>query len=258
MKTLREWLLAALMTGTPLFLLFSCNKSNVAPSPQQKVYTIRPYNSSSQISGTVTFTQVMNVDSVIVAVKLQGVSQDGYYPVYIRQGTSLEDGPVAFNLGNFNGDSTSLTTKIPMAFSSLSTYNGCLNVYRSPFDTVTIKAQSELGTNSVFKSFNMYDPINTAQINGQFRVYQRSTGSYLVVRLDTSVAQLGGVSHPARVYTSAGLRAFDLNNVDSVSGVSATSLPDQPYNTLSVYNGTIKVLFSDSIQDVPISQGQFK
>lgn len=258
MKTLKFTVGGACIFMAGVTFFSSCSKSNTGPVAQQKSYTISPYNSSSQISGTVNFTQVLNTDSVIVTVKLQGVAQDGYYPVYIRKGTSLEDGPVAFNLGNFNGDSTALTTEIPLSFSNLQTYDGCLNVYRSPFDTVTIKAQSELGTNSVFKSFNMYDPVNTTQINGQFRVYQRPAGSYLVIRIDTSVAQLGGVSHPARVYTAAGMRAFDLTNVDSVSGVSATPLPDQPFNTLSAYPGTVKVLLSQAVQDVTISQGQFK
>lgn len=258
MKTLKGWLYAAFIVPTALVGISSCSKSDTPPVPQQKQYTISPYNSTSQISGTVNFTQVLNVDSVIVTVKLQGVNQDGSYPVYIRQGTSLEDGPVAYNLGFVDGQNPTLTTEIPMVFSNLANYNGCLNVYRNPNDTVTIIAQSEIGENNVFKAYNMYNPGNTSQINGQFRVYQRSAGSYLVIRIDTSVAHVGGVSHPARVYTSTGDRAFDLNNVDSLSGVSATSLPDQPYSTLSAYPGSIKVLLSEAFQDVTISQGQFK
>lgn len=258
MKTPKRWLYAALLSGASFTGLLSCNKSNTTPSPQQKQYTISPYNSSSQISGIVNFRQVLNTDSVIVTVKLQGVNQDGSYPVYIRQGTSLEGGPVAYDLGYVDGQSPTLTAEIPLAFSNILTYNGCLNVYRNPNDTVTIVAQSEIGTNNIFKSYNMYDPVNTSQINGQFRVYQRPAGSYLVIRIDTSVAHIGRISHPARVYTAAGMRAFDLNNVDSVSGVSATSLPDQPYNALSTYPGSIKVLLSQGVQDVTISQGQFK
>jgi hypothetical protein len=258
MKTLKGWLYAAFIVPTALMGISSCSKSNTAPVPQQKQYTISPYNSTSQISGTVNFTQVLNADSIMVTVKLQGVSQDGSYPVYIRQGTSLQDGLVAYNLGFVDGANPTLTKEIPMVFSDLANYNGCLNVYRNPNDTVTIIAQSEIGANNVFKAYNMYNPVNTSQINGQFRVYQRPAGSYLVVRIDTSVAHIGGTSHPARVYTAAGDRAFDLTNVDSVSGVSATSLPDQPYNTLSTYPGSIKVLLSQAFQDVTLSQGQFK
>ncbi|MGH2643824.1 MAG: hypothetical protein ACRDE2_07750, partial [Chitinophagaceae bacterium] len=250
--------LPAVFFGVALIGFSSCNKSNTTPTPQQTQYTISPYNATSQISGTVNFMQVMNVDSVIVTIKLQGVNQDGSYPVYIRQGTSLEDGPVAFNLGFVDGQNPTLTKEIPLAFSDLANYNGCLNVYRNPNDTVTIIAQSEIGGNNVFKAYNMYNPANTSQINGQFRVYQRTTGSYLVIRIDTSLAHIGNISHPARVYTAAGLRVFDLNNVDSVSGVSATPLPNQPYNTLSTYPGSVKVLLSQDFQDVTISQGQFK
>lgn len=258
MKTLKGWLYAAFITPITLAGISSCSKSNTAPVPQQKQYTISPYNSTSQISGTVNFTQVLNVDSIIVTIKLQGVNQDGSYPVYIRQGTSLEDGPLAYNLGFVDGANPTLTKEVPLAFSDLANYNGCLNVYRNPNDTVTIVAQSEIGENNIFKAYNMYNPVNTSQINGQFRVYQRSAGSYLVIRIDTSFAHMGGASHPARVYTAAGDRAFDLTNVDSVSGVSVTPLPDQPYNTLSTYPGSIKVLLSQAFQDVTISQGQFK
>lgn len=258
MKTSRNGLCMVFLAGVAMAGFSSCNKSNTAPVPQQKQYTISPYNSSSQISGTVNFTQVLNADSVMVTVKLQGINQDGSYPVFIRQGTSLEDGAVAFNLGFVDGANPTLIREIPVSFSDISAYNGCLNVYRNPNDTVTIVAQSEIGINNVFKSYNMYNPANTSQINGQFRVYQRSQGSYLVIRIDTSAAHLGGVSHPARVYTAAGLRAFDLANVDSVSGVSVTTLQDQPFNTLSNYPGTIRVLLSQNFQDVTISQGSFK
>lgn len=259
MKTTIGLLKAMAVTAVAVAGLAACQKDNGTPAPLHKQYTISPYNASgsNQISGTAKFTEVLNADSVQVAIQLQGVSQDGSYPVYIRQGTSIENGPVAYRLGFVDGRSPTLTAVIPLSFSNLIKYNGSIDIYRNPNDTVTIVAQSEIGANEVYKSYKMTNPLNGDQ-NGQFRVYQRTGGAYLVIQIDTSVAHTGGLSHPARVYKSDGTRDFDLTDVSAVTGVSATNLTDHSFDELTHYTGMIKVLLSADAQDVPISQGQFK
>ncbi|HEX5555619.1 MAG TPA: hypothetical protein VFX43_20420 [Chitinophagaceae bacterium] len=259
MKTTAGLLKGILITATALIGLSACQKNDSTQTPLKKQYTISPSNrpGSPQISGTVDFKEILNTDSVDVTIQLQGVSQDGSYPVYLRNGTSIENGAVAYNLGFVDGRNPTLTTSIPVSFSNLIKYNGCIDIYRNPNDTVTIVAQSEIGTNEVYKSYNMSSPLNNT-INGEFRIYKRPTGAYVVIRIDTSVAHTGGVSHPARVYKSDGTRDFDLSDVSATTGVSATNTPDHTFDELTHYDGMIKVLASKEVQDVTLSQGQFK
>jgi hypothetical protein len=257
MHTLRAPLIAGLMALT---VLSSCSKNDNGDTPLNKTYKITAYNSTSQISGTLSVREVLHTDSVWLTIQLQGTSTDGSYPVVVRQGTSIEDGPVAFDLGFVDGQNPSLTKEIPMSFSDFMKYNGCVDIYRNPNDLVTIVAQSEVGSNETYKAFDLVDPNqgNGKTINGQFRIYKRRNGAYLVVRVDTSASGMGtGTAHPARVYQSNGQRDFDLNPVADSSGVSATDITDHTFSELSSYSGTLKVLQSDQEQDVVISQGSF-
>gem|GEM_PF-6422637 len=245
--------LAVLLAG---MLLSACQKNDSHDNPLKIQYTIGPYQ-SSKISGTVDFTEVLHTDSVQLTIQLTGVSQDGSYPVLLRKGTSIENGEVAFNLGFVDGRNPTLTKTIPLPFSQLIKYNGCLDIYRNPNDTVTIVAQSEIGANNIFKSYDMSNPITT-QPNGQFRIYKRDAGAYIVVRIDSASAHLGGMPHPTRVYTAEGAREFELEDLSEVSGVSATLVTDHSFDDLTHSNYVIKVLQSEDLQDVVLSQGAVK
>lgn len=250
-----------LVVAAALFTLSACTKNDSKPTPRTKTYKIQTYPGYN-VSGTATFTEVLNADSVIVAVKLSGssVSNVTLFPVYIRQGTSLENGPVAFDLGNLDGNIGNLQSEINLSFSDLLNFNGSIGVYRNTTDTNRVIAQGEVGANEIFTAHNMYNPLSTSQINGQFRIYKRSTGAYLVIGLDTSLIQTNGIigSHPARVYKADGTRDFDLSHVSGMSGVSGTNITDHTYGDLTGYDGMIKVLLAQDMQDVTISQGSFK
>lgn len=257
MKNAMKLLNGGLFIALTMISLSACQNNDSNPTPRTKQYTISPYGQSN-ISGTAKFLEVLNTDSVQVTIQLQGVSQDGSYPVYLRQGTSIENGPVAFDLGFVDGRSPTLTSTINLSFSQLLKYDGCIDIYRNPNDTVSIVAQSEIGANEIYKSFDLHDPLNQSKINGQFRVYKRPQGTSLIIRIDTSVAHTGDVSHPARVYKSDGTRDFDLSDVSPTTGVSSTDLSDHSFDELTHYNGKIKVLLSQEIQDVTLSEGDFK
>lgn len=245
--------LAVLLAAT---LLTACQKNDNNDNPLKIQYTIGPYQ-SSKISGTADFTEILHTDSVQLTIQLTGVSQDGSYPVLLRKGTSIENGEVAFNLGFVDGKNPTLSTSINLPFSELLKYNGCIDIYRNPNDTVTIVAQSEIGANNVFKSYDMANPI-TSQPNGQFRIYKRDAGAYVVVRIDSATAHIGGVPHPTRVYNAGGAREFELENLSEVSGVSATTVTDHTFDELTHADYLIKVLQSDELQDVVLSQGVIK
>ncbi len=234
--------------------LASCSKDD-HDAPRQKSYTIGSYG-QSQITGTASFREVPGADSVQLTIQLQGVSQDGSYPVLVRKGTSIENGEEAYDLGFVDGRSPTLTTSLPMSFSALLQYDGCIDIYRNPNDLQTIVAQSEIGTNETFKSFNLKNPL-TSELNGQFRVYKRGAGSYLVVRLDSSLAD-SVASHPARLYKADGTRDLELNDVSSSTHVSATQLSDRSFDQLIHYDGLLKVLLAENAEDIAIAQGSFK
>lgn len=241
-----------------LAALSSCQKNDNTQTPLKKQYTISPYNATSSIKGTLNVMEVLNTDSVVLTLQLTGVSTDGSYPVYLRQGTSIENGPVAFNLGFVDGSNPTLTAEIKMSFSDFMKYNGCVDIYRNPNDLETIVAQAEIGTNETYKSFDMSNPnLPDKPINGQFRIYKRATGAYLVVKVDTAAVHSGLGSHPARVYKTDGTRDFDLSDVSDSSGISTSNITDHTFDELSKYSGTLKVLESQTIQDVVISQGSF-
>lgn len=242
-----------------LAALSSCSKNDSDTTPLNKTYKITAYNSTSQISGTLSVMEVLNTDSIWLTLQLQGTSTDGSYPVFVRQGTSIENGPVAYDLGFVDGQNPTLAKEINMSFSDFIKYNGCIDIYRNPNDLATIVAQSEIGTNETYKAFDMVNPnLPNKPINGQFRIYKRSTGAYLVIKVDTSAAGMGlGISHPARVYKTDGTRDFDLSDVSDSSGVSATNITDHTFDQLSSYSGSIKVLESMQVQDVIVSQGTF-
>lgn len=255
MHPLRKQMLLALLA---LAGLSSCSKNDSDNTPLNKQYRITAFNATSQISGTLSVTEVLHTDSVLLMLQLQGTSPDGSYPVYVRQGTSIEDGPVAFDLGFVDGENSTLSKEINMSFSDFIKYNGCLDIYRNPNDLHTIVAQSEIGSNETYKAFDMMNPnLPNKPINGQFRIYKRGTGAYLVVKIDTATGDPGITAHPARIYKSDGSRDFDLNDVADSSGVSATNITDHTFDELSNYSGSVKVLKSQDMQDVVLSQGSF-
>ena len=258
MKTSGVLLKGALTAVIALFSLSACQKNDSSTTPRVKTYNIVGYPGYN-VSGTATFKEVLNTDSVMLTVNLQGsdVTNVSLFPLYIREGTSLEKGPVKFKLGNLDGSVGSLQKELNLSFSDLLNLNGSLDIYRNTTDTNQVIAQGEIGANEIFKSFNMYSPLDANKINGQFRVYKRATGAYIVIGIDTAVAKIGGMSHPARVYKSDGTRDFDLSDVSATTGVSSTSVTDHTFDDLIHYTGMIKVLESQDMQDVTISQGKF-
>lgn len=260
MKNSMSLLKSVFLVSLVLIGLSACQKNDSNPTPREKQYQIKTYP-GFDVSGMATFKEILNVDSVMVTIKLQGttVSDVTSFPVYIREGTSLENGPVEFDLGNFDGSEGTLTKEIGLSFDELENLNGSLVVYRNPNDTKTIIAQGELGINKVYKSYSMHFP-TSSDINGQFRVYKRDNGAYIVIKntfnnLDTLCE---GHPHPAGVYKTNGAPAFDLNPVADSNGVSATSLPDHTFDEMTHYDGYIKVLCSEDVESFVLSQGEFK
>lgn len=257
MKPTNTLLKGALIAATALFSLSACQKSDNSPVARTKTYNIQTY-ANYNVSGTATFTEVLNTDSVKVDVKLSGsnVTDLTLFPVYIRQGTSLENGPRAFDLGNLDGGVKELQSEINLSFDDLLNFNGSLDVYRNTTDTTQTIAQAEIGANEVFKSYNLTSPNQQGQPqNGQLRIYKRATGAYLVVRVDTS-AFIGTEPHPARVYQADGItKDFDLNDLGGETGISATTVTDNTYDDLTKTKRIVKVFESATSLDVTISQG---
>lgn len=255
MKTTKILLRGAILFSIALLGLSSCSKDDTKPTPLHKQYTISPYDQSGPISGSVNFKEILNTDSVKVTIQLTGVSQDGSYPVYLRKGTSIENGPVAFDLGFVDGRNPTLDTTLPISFSNLIKFNGCLDIYRNPNDTVTIVAQSEIGSNEVFKSYILVSPnVSGNPQNGQLRIYKRTNGAYMVIRVDSS-AFLTTEAHPARVYKADGItKEFDLSDL-SPAGVSATPVTDHTYDDLTKTKRIVRIFQSLTALDVTISEG---
>lgn len=260
MKRSIRLLEGCLLLALTLFAFSACQKNGSNPVPRETQYQIVSYPGYN-VSGTATFKEVINADSVWVTIKLQGstVSDVTSFPIYIREGTSLENGDKKFDLGNFDGSKGTLTKEIALSYDELNNFNGSIAVYRNPTDVSTLIAQGELGINGIYKSYTMHFP-GSSDINGVFRVYKRGNGTYVVIKntfdnLDTLCA---GHPHPAGVFKANGAPDFQLNPVADSSGISATALDNHTFDEMTHYQGSIKVLCSDAVQSFVLSQGEFK
>lgn len=258
MKLPTKLLTGLFLLATAVFTFSSCGNDddNAKPVPRSETYNFTAYG-THEITGTALFTEVLNTDSVKVTVELKGkdINDLVSLPVIIREGTSLESGDVISNLGNFKGSDGKLVKTIKLSFDNLLTLNGSMAVY-GPSDNIL--SQAEIGTNTTYESHTMTN-LTGSEMNGQFRIYKRPTGSYLVIKIDLEgIASIcDGVDHPAKIYKADGSPEVELNAVADSSGISATSLTDYSYDDLKNYNGFVKVLCSETATDVSISKGNF-
>lgn len=257
---LPKLLTGILLLGTFFFTLSSCSDDDGAkPVPREQSYKVTAYG-SNEISGTANFKEVLNTDSVQVTIKLQGkdINNLSALPVKIRQGTSIESGEVLFDLGSYNGAEKELVKTIKLSYDDLVKLNASIGVYNP--NNSDILAQAEIGSNSTYESYTMTNP-TTNEMNGQFRIYKREKGSYVVIHigLEGLATACEGVDHPAKVLDADGIPDTDivLNPVADSNGVSATHLSEQAYEDLTKYNGSINVYCSESLLVKTISQGNF-
>lgn len=248
-----------LLLATALFTLSSCgNNDDATPVPRKDTYQFTAFGNHN-ITGTAVFTEILNTDSTQVTVTLKGneINDLSSLPVKIRQGTSIEDGEILYDLGNYNGSTTQLTKAVKLSYDKLADLNASIGVYNP--NNGDILSQAEIGSNSTYKSFTMKNPAGTT--NGQFRIYKRGTGSYIVIKVNLSglADACKGQEHPVTVLGSDGLpdSAFTLNAVADSNGVSATTLSDHDYDEMTKYKGSLTVSCSEAALITIISQGSF-
>lgn len=250
------------LTAFVMISFFACQKNDSKPTPRVEKYSISAFPGYN-ISGSATFKEILNSDSVMLTIRLQGkdVTNLTSFPVFIREGTSLENGKVKFEIGNYDGSKSSLEKDIPVSYDDLTGMNASISIYRNQSDLKTVIGQGELGSNKFYQPYTLYNPINLSMVQGQFRVYKRSAGTYLVIK--TNLEDLDslciGHPHPAGVFKADGYpdTNFDLNPVADSSGISSTSLPNHSFDEMIHYDGSIKVVCSETVQ-VPLAQGKFK
>lgn len=258
-----KFLAGLFLLATVAFTFTSCSNDdeNAKPIPQKVSYDITAFG-ASQISGTAVFEEILNTDSTIVTITLNGdlINQTTNLPIAIHEGTSIENGDVKFDLGIYNGAQSSLIIRLPIAFGDLANFNGSITVSSAG----KILAQAEIGINADYKTIKMVNPENTGEQNGQARIYKRGTGSLLVIQLLTeSLASqpdaCKGVDHPAAILDADGLTddSFTLTPVADSNGVSITELPNKAYKDFTKYNGSISVVCSETQQQKEISKGTF-
>ncbi len=259
MKFSTKLLSSVFLMAVLAFTFASCNKNDTKPNPRTQKYQVTAFG-NLDVKGTAMFKEVIDADSVIVTLKLQGkdMSATSSLPVKIRKGTSLEKGEALVDLGSYDGSQMEMVKEVNLSFDQLKKENISLSVYKS--DNSTIVAQAELGANATFKSYDMKD--DKGEINGQFRVYKRDSGSYLVIKLvqDKINEVCQGNDHPVSVVDADGFEDADfaLDSVSHEDGISANLLTNYSYKDIQNYGGGIKVYCSKEHDKKVISEGKFK
>jgi len=258
MKLLSTKLLSGIfLLAVVAFTFASCNNDDGAnPTPRTVTYDVNGYEASG-ITGKIKFTEVVNADSVSVLLTLNGqdINQYVHFPVVINKGTALEEGEELFPLGTFDGGKGSLQKAVNISYDDLVKLNGGVTIYSGSADKDVV-AHAEIGVNKTFSAFSMKTVDGV--VNGQFRVYKRDTGSYLVIKVDSIGNSCQGMDHPVYALNNNEQdTTLQINPVADQDLISTTELPNHRYEDLTTYGGVLNVYCSESNTLSVISKGKF-
>lgn len=118
----------------------------------EEVYNLLE-NSGSGVSGTVTFSERKNGETLI-SISLSGTNQGNMHPTHIHQNSTSEGGGILLDLNDVIGDTGVSRTQVvtlndgtPITYDNLITLNGHINVHLSSESLSTILSRGNIGAN---------------------------------------------------------------------------------------------------------------
>ena len=211
-------------------VLIGCGEddtNNTTPLPLNTITYLLAEIDNSGIRGYVTFLE--EADGTLKAeMALVGVSSGNTYPSHIHANSAAEEGDIAIDLQSIDGATRRSTTTITeITYEQLLTYDGYINVHRSPTD-LTILAQADIGGNALTGNAQQYtlEARSGSDITGTVLLEERVNGhSKLTISLENPSSNSAFPAH-LRVNSAAegGDIVIDLNSVDENTSSSVTTI----------------------------------
>ncbi len=224
-----SFVLGAIVLGS--LVLPGCGEDDatngsISPPVNTITYSLTELDDSG-VRGYVTFLEEAN-GTLTAEIALVGVSAGNTYPSHIHANSAAEEGAIAIDLQSIDGATRRSTTTITaITYEQLLTYDGYINVHRSPTD-LTILAQADVGGNALTGNSQQYrlEAQSSSDITGTVLLEERVNGyTKLTINLDDPS---GNSTLPAYVHANSaaegGVRIIDLNSVDERTGSSVTTV----------------------------------
>lgn len=124
---------------------------------ESTVYTLESISETTDVSGTVTFNERKNGNTLVV-IDVENTIAGSMHPAHIHEGVAESGGPIAISLNPVDGDTGISRTHVEafdedfnegeaISYSELLTYNGYVNVHLSP-DDLTVISTGNIGANA--------------------------------------------------------------------------------------------------------------
>ena len=238
-------------------MLVSCGDddtgNDTTPSPvNTTVYPLTEIDDSG-VGGFVTFQE--ETDGALTAkVSLTGPATNETYPVQIYANSAAEEGALAIDLQDVDGATLQSTTSITeITYDQLLTYDGHINVQRSPSD-LTIIAQVDIGGNALTGNTYQYTlgAKSGSGITGTVVFEERVNGhTKATIQLENPS---GSELFPSHIHINSAAEGggiyVDFNSIDGTTGYSVTTIRQLnesvggtpiTYDQLLAYDGYINV-----------------
>ncbi len=237
------------------------------PDPLKSTYTLKAKDIGG-ISGTVTFTE--NGSQTTVSISITGpFVNSGSHPANIYSGAAVEGsmtGAISLTPVDASGKSS---TVIAQSYSTLTNYDGYINIYlSSAMDTIL--AQADIGGNNLTGTNKIYnlDTIGSSNIKGTAKFEQRINNTTLLTITISTVTgdPLPPGMYPAKIFIGTILTigapvTKTLNDINSATGRSITNIRnlDPPNSTAITYTDWLNsprfIRVFDPITGNPVCQG---
>ena len=113
---------------------------------------------SSGVSGTVTFTKVVDSATKIV-IELSGTMEGDMHPAHIHSGNASTGGPIVVDFTPVDGATGMSETTVvqlndgtPITYEELINFDGHVNIHKSATDLSVMIAQGNIGANATGQS----------------------------------------------------------------------------------------------------------
>jgi len=208
------------------------------------------------VSGTVTFTETSNA-STTIEIKVSGSAIVGSHPVKLFKESIVENGALSVELNPIDVNGTSTTIVPNMTYSQLSSYDGCIKVFKSESESSIILAQGDIGGNVITSTNKKYTLQGTVGVSGTALFEKRVNGNTLVtIDLDNTITDK---TYPATInvgsVTTAGDVKITLNPVNGSTGKSLTNIRKKDDNSLIQYSDLLVFTGYISIYQSSINSG---
>lgn len=152
-KRLKFWIMGLLVAGLFVTGCEDDDENDPKAGAQVKRYTLAELDGSG-VSGTVTFSK-QNESTTKVTVELTGTEAGNSHPAHIHANNATAGGPIVLDFNPVDGatgKSETIVTQFndgkPVTYEELISYNGHVNVHKSPTELAVMLAQGNVGSNA--------------------------------------------------------------------------------------------------------------